>query len=1089
MIPKPNEDEKPPAPNENLSKKQLDALLSSSDETGKSVLPEATKTPKTKPGASTDRAGGRTVRLAATDLPDKIVQTLKMPAFEPPPNLNLASSVEIPPPPPPPPEAPGTSTRKGKKAKAPTPPPPQAARPAPPVTADSPTAELRADQNPLRKDTTRSKPAPRPAISATIPDTVELPPEQNPLRARKNPTPPAKTIPDEVKKPEPSRQKTWRLPAQEVPQPTPAPTPPAAPPAPPTYQQSTWELPYAEIAGAVEAGKQRPDARTVGPTNTTVEAGKGPPIPDTIEVSRPKNEPRRAREPSWARFAQVSGSDPSTALRTGKGAPHGELRSGSRVGPMKIEALLTRGSGFTRYLGTDPDNQPVLVEVASASSEIDTAAFVRNAQAVARVDDQRLARLVDAGEEKGLLYTVYEGYRWRTAEAQLARLRPKADRSARIIRDAALGLAAAHGAGLQHGTLSLTDLLVEDSGRTRLVGLGRPRTRAEDTGLASSATFAAPELASSTKQIPGGGRRPPKQPTAASDQWSLSAILYTLVALAPPRRNAPFLRDATLACPPALESIATRGLARRPEHRYVSLSALAADLERFLAGAAIEAPAVSGTARLLARTGRLALLGAGGVALAAAAVAAVLLSGPSSATLRARELARDAEGHVEKEPRRAEKEWREATSLAPRDAEVLRAEPRVLAAVAVEDARGLALERQKKAETFAERALDAMKRASQLRADAEDKLRARRRLDPQAGTPRTPGAAWAKVELERRALDRRGAAAEGEAWAWLLLSESCAKDAGQIRLEDFERERLFAVLSWGEPATVAFEQAAASVAEPPRSHVVLRTTPPGAEVVVERYVTRGPRLVASPFDAARPADQPETSKPLPGRTPVELELPPGSYVLHVRRERFKTTHVPIYIPSEGRHDWDTAVELLEDTPENAGWVLVPRGPAWFPERQAWVEVGAFLMREKELPGRGGRPRADVSIADARAAAAREGARLPLLEELEKAWRGVDGRRFPWGNGFDLGFVKGADPDELPLSGSSEADVSPYGIRDLAGSLREVVAQAQTASVVGGSYAEVDPRDFELRTFKISPSLVDVPIERLGIRLVKSPPRR
>src|SRR5262249_28424207 len=152
--------------------------------------------------------------------------------------------------------------------------------------------------------------------------------------------------------------------------------------------------------------------------------------------------------------------------------------------------------------------------------------------------------------------------------------------------------------------------------------------------------------------------------------------------------------------------------------------------------------------------------------------------------------------------------------------------------------------------------------------------------------------------------------------------------------------------------------------------------------------------------------------------------------------------------------------LLEDTPENAGWVLVPRGPAWFPEKQAWVEVGAFLMQEKELPGRGGRPRSDVSVADARAAAAREGARLPLPEELEKAWRGVAGRRFPWGNGFDLGFVKGADPDELPLSGSSEVDVSPYGIRDLAGSLREVVAQPQAVFIVGGSYDAVDPREFE-----------------------------
>ena len=1072
------EDEKAPAPGEgNLSKKQLDALLSPSDEErkpGATEPPNKNRSGEPKTKSSTDRAGGRTVRLAATDLPDKIVQTLRMPAFEPP-TINLAASVELPAPPAE--KTPGTSTRKGKRAKAPTPPPP----PPPLVAPDSPTADIPANQNPLRKDTTRPKGAPRPAGPA-LPDTAELPPDQNPLRARKDPTPPARTIPDtaEIKKPDASRQKTWRLPAQEVPLPQVPPQPPAPPPAgagPPSYQQSTWELPYAEIASAVESSKRAQAA------NTTVEAGKTPQearIPETTEVPRAtKNEPRRTREPSWTRFAQVSSDKRGAEPAAGKtAAPHGELRAGSRVGPMKIEALLARGSGFTRYLGTDPDGQPVLVEVASASPAIDTAAFVRNAQAVARVDDQRLARLVDAGEEKGLLYSVYEGYRWRTAEAQLARLRPKADRSARIIRDAALGLAAAHEAGLQHGTLSLLDLLVEDSGRTRLVGLGRPRTRAEDAGLASSATFAAPELA-----------KPGKQLTAASDQWSLVAILYTLVALAPPGRGALFLRDATLACPPALEAIVTRGLARRPERRYVSLSALAADLERFLAGAAIEAPAVSGSARVLARAGRLALLGAGAAALAAAVAAFVLVSGPSSGTLRARALAREAFEHVEKEPRRAEKEWREASSLAPHDTEVLRAEPRVLAGVAAEEARGLLAERQKKAEACAQQALEAIKRAAELHAQAEDKLRTRRQLDQQPGAPRAPGAAWARVELARRALMQRAAAADGEAWAWLLLSESCAKDAGTVHLEDFERRRLFAVMRWGEPATVAFEEAAASVSEVPRSHVVLRTTTPGAEVLLERFVARGPRLVASPFDAARPEDQPETSRPLPTRTPVELELPPGSYVAHVRRERFKTAHVPIYVPPESRHDWDTTVELLEDTPENAGWVLVPRGPAWFPEKQAWVEVGAFLMLERELPGRAGRPRADVSVAEARAAAAREGARLPLPEELEKAWRGVDGRRFPWGNGFDLGFVKGADPDVLPLGGSSEVDVSPYGIRDLAGSLREFVTQASTAFVAGGTFADVDPRDFELRLFKINPSLMELPIERTGIRLVKSPPRR
>src|SRR5581483_8567774 len=109
------------------------------------------------------------------------------------------------------------------------------------------------------------------------------------------------------------------------------------------------------------------------------------------------------------------------------------------VGPHRVEGILVRAPRFTRYIATDPDGQTILLDVSSTSKSIDAAAFLRGAQAVARIDDVRLVRLVDAGEDRGLLFVAYEGFRRRTAENQLARLRPKAERSARIIRDAALG--------------------------------------------------------------------------------------------------------------------------------------------------------------------------------------------------------------------------------------------------------------------------------------------------------------------------------------------------------------------------------------------------------------------------------------------------------------------------------------------------------------------------------------------------------------------------------------------------------------------------------------------------------------------------
>ncbi len=126
--------------------------------------------------------------------------------------------------------------------------------------------------------------------------------------------------------------------------------------------------------------------------------------------------------------------------------------------------------------------------------------------------------------------------------------------------------------------------------------------------------------------------------------------------------------------------------------------------------------------------------------------------------------------------------------------------------------------------------------------------------------------------------------------------------------------------------------------------------------------------------------------------------------------------------------------------------LEPPMPGYYKRAVRWKQY-------KEAPLDVDSPVFNVDWFDAYAYAKWKGRRLPTEQEWEKAARGTDGRKFPWGGEEDPKRAStGKDYDPNPKKGGDvdgykrwspvnlpEGDVSPYGVRGMAGNVSEWTA--------------------------------------------------
>ncbi len=219
------------------------------------------------------------------------------------------------------------------------------------------------------------------------------------------------------------------------------------------------------------------------------------------------------------------------------------------------------------------------------------ARFQREARALARLRHPGIVGIFDVAEEAGQPYLVVEFVSGGGFDAALERGLPLSE-SVRILRDVARALGAAHRGGIVHRDVKPANVLLEPDGAARLTDFGlavdSQAGRITGTGeVLGTLAYMAPE------QVKGepGGIGP------ATDVWAVGAMLYEILTGAPPfvgetpmNTLAAIMKadlrrpsQSTDGVPVALETIVLRCLERDPARRYPTASALADDLDAFLA--------------------------------------------------------------------------------------------------------------------------------------------------------------------------------------------------------------------------------------------------------------------------------------------------------------------------------------------------------------------------------------------------------------------------------------------------------------------------------------------------------------------------
>ncbi|MGI8676759.1 MAG: Stk1 family PASTA domain-containing Ser/Thr kinase [Nocardioidaceae bacterium] len=243
-----------------------------------------------------------------------------------------------------------------------------------------------------------------------------------------------------------------------------------------------------------------------------------------------------------------------------------------------------------------------------ASDPTFLARFRREAQSAASLNHPAIVAVYDTGEDidddgKEQPYIVMEYVEGRTLRDILREGRKiLPERALEITADVLSALDYSHRAGIVHRDIKPANVMLTPAGQVKVMDFGIARAIAD---ASSAMTQTAAVVGTAQYLSPEQARG--EQVDARSDLYSTGCLLYELLTFRPPfvgdspvsvayqhvREEAERPSHYNPEIPELLDAIVAKALAKRTDDRYQSAAEMRADIERFLAGQPIAAPAVA----------------------------------------------------------------------------------------------------------------------------------------------------------------------------------------------------------------------------------------------------------------------------------------------------------------------------------------------------------------------------------------------------------------------------------------------------------------------------------------------------------------